>query len=216
MGTDNLFHRRKARKAADLKRQKAKRAPFAKVFIVCEGGKTEPNYFSGIKDHYELNSANIEVCTDGGSDPLGIYNFAMKRFKREKSAGDPFDKIYCVFDKDNRKNFAQALVAIRSANPKHVFFAIPSVPCIEFWFLLHYEYTTRLFSKCDQVIDALRCYLPDYTKGIRDMFPMLLENLESAKINAERAKNSAAKSGTDNPTTCVHQLVEFLQNIKNQ
>jgi hypothetical protein len=37
MGTDNLFHKRKARQAADLRRRKARREPYAKVLIVCEG-----------------------------------------------------------------------------------------------------------------------------------------------------------------------------------
>jgi len=46
MGTDNLFHKRKAKKAVDLARRKALRAPYAKVLVVCEGEKTEPYYFN--------------------------------------------------------------------------------------------------------------------------------------------------------------------------
>ena len=45
MGSDDLFHKRKAKQTRDLKRKKDKRAPYDKVLIVCEGGKTEPNYF---------------------------------------------------------------------------------------------------------------------------------------------------------------------------
>lgn len=37
MGTDNLFHKRNAKKAAELKRGKVKREAYAKVLIVCEG-----------------------------------------------------------------------------------------------------------------------------------------------------------------------------------
>lgn len=51
MGTDNLFHKRKAKKAGDLARRKARRAPYAKELIVCEGEKTEPYYFKSLKDH---------------------------------------------------------------------------------------------------------------------------------------------------------------------
>ena len=221
MGTDNLFHKRKAIKVKDLKRRKAKRDPFAKVLIVCEG-KTELLYCNGLKDYYKLNSTNVEVCADGGSDPLGISKFAFMRYRQEKSAGDPFDKVYCVFDKDNHKNFSQALDAIRDANPKNMFVAITSVPCFEFWFLLHYKYTTKPFhalsraSACDQVIDELKIYLPEYAKRADNMFPMLLDHLEFAKINATRVTRSATESGTDNPSTQVHQLVDFLQNIKNR
>lgn len=47
MGSDQLFHRRKAKKAAALRREAQKRAPYDLVLIVCEGGKTEPNYLAG-------------------------------------------------------------------------------------------------------------------------------------------------------------------------
>jgi hypothetical protein len=59
MGTDNLFHKRKARRASELTRRKTRRESYAKVLIVCEGEKTEPLYFNDLKDHYGLNSANI-------------------------------------------------------------------------------------------------------------------------------------------------------------
>jgi hypothetical protein len=54
VGTDNFHHKRKAKLAKDLQRRQARRAPYEKVLIVCEGGKTEPNYFTELRDHYEL------------------------------------------------------------------------------------------------------------------------------------------------------------------
>ena len=45
MGSEDLFHKRKAKSAEQLERRKAKRSPYEKVLIVCEGEKTEPNYF---------------------------------------------------------------------------------------------------------------------------------------------------------------------------
>jgi len=42
MGSDDLFHKRKSRKVAALRRQEHKREPYDLVLIVCEGGKTEP------------------------------------------------------------------------------------------------------------------------------------------------------------------------------
>lgn len=43
MGTDNLFHKRKERKAESLRRRRTMKAPYDVVLIVCEGEKTEPN-----------------------------------------------------------------------------------------------------------------------------------------------------------------------------
>ena len=40
MGTDDLFRKRKAKNARRLQRRAAKRDPYIKVLIVCEGEKT--------------------------------------------------------------------------------------------------------------------------------------------------------------------------------
>lgn len=220
MGTDDLFHKRRAKKASELTRGKAKRAPYAKVLIVCEGEKTEPHYFNGLKDHYGLNSANVEICGDCGSDPLSIIRQAKQRYREEKDAGDAFDKVYCVFDKDAHTHYTQGLDVIRGATPKGVYIAITSVPCFEYWLLLHFNYTTRPYdtltgnSSCNQVLTELRGYIPNYAKGASDTFPALIGKLDFAKNNAARAIREAEANHTDNPTTRVHELVEFLQNIK--
>ena len=65
MGSDNLYHKRKAKKAKDLARRKSKRAPYDKVLIVCEGEKTEPNYVIIVKHrNFDALSANIlsDLC----------------------------------------------------------------------------------------------------------------------------------------------------------
>ena len=220
MGTDNLFHKRKARKARDLARRKGRRAPYDKVLIVCEGEKTEPHYFNELKDHYGLNSANIEICGDCGSDPLSIIHYAKKRYRAERDAGDAFDKVFCVFDKDTHANYQQGLDEIRRATPKDVYVAITSVPCFEYWLLLHFKYTTRPYgqmegnSACNQVITDLKEYMPKYTKGNTGIFPELLGQLDFAKKNAEHALQHATNTLTDNPTTKVHEILTFMENIK--
>lgn len=88
MGTDNLFHKRKAKSAKGLQRRAAKRDAYAKVLIVCEGEKTEPHYFHGLRNYYGLNTANVEVCGESGSDPNSVVRFAKQRFREEKDAGD--------------------------------------------------------------------------------------------------------------------------------
>ena len=56
MGNDNLFHKRKERKAESLRRRRAQKSPYDVVLIVCEGGKTEPNYFAELKKTpYRIN-----------------------------------------------------------------------------------------------------------------------------------------------------------------
>lgn len=220
MGTDNLFHKRKARQVRELVSRKERREPYAKVLIVCEGEKTEPHYFNELKDHYGLNSANIEICGDCGSDPLSIIRHAKQRYREEKDAGDAFDNVFCVFDKDTHAHYQQGLDTIRSATPKNGYVAITSVPCFEYWLLLHFNYTTRPYdslpgnSACNQVLTELKSYMGGYTKGSGNTFTTLLEQLDFAKHNATRALHDAETNHTDNPSTRVHELVDFLQNIK--
>ena len=218
MGTDDL-HKRKAKKASELARRKARRKPYAKVLIVCEGKKTEPNYFNDLIDCYRLNSANVEVYGHG-ADPLKIFDYAKQRYKEEKNAGDPFDNVYCVFDKDAHANYRPGIEAIRSATPKKVYIAITSVPCFEYWLLLHFTYTTKPYnalsgnSACNQVLTNLKIHM-NYEKGGKKIFSQLIDRLNYAKGNAACALKEAEEGNTDNPTTHMHELVEFLQNIKH-
>ncbi|MES9859108.1 MAG: RloB family protein [Sedimenticola sp.] len=221
MGTDNLFHRRKGKNAGDLARRKDRRAPYAKVLIVCEGEKTEPYYFNGLKDHYGLNSANVEVSGDCGSAPSSIYSYAKQRYREERDAGDPFDRVYCVFDKDTHTTYQQAVDDIARSTPKSTFLAITSVPCFEYWLLLHFTYTTKPYaalpgnSAGHQVLTELTGYMPGYAKGDGDTFSALIDQLDFAKSNAAHTLLTATANHTDNPTTRVHKLVEFLQKIKS-
>jgi len=66
----------------------------------------------------------------------------------------------------------------------------------------------------DRMIDELRKYMPDYQKGDGAVFDKLIGQLPQAKAFAERSLNAARVNETDNPSTLVHELVEYLQGIK--
>lgn len=221
MGTDNLFHKRKARSAKQLSRRKAKRSPYAKVLVVCEGSKTEPFYFKGIQEYYELSTTNVEITGETGSSPKSIWEYARQRYREAKDAGDEFDKVFCVFDKDNHDGYYETCQEIDTAVPKNTFYYITSVPCFEYWLLLHFIYTTKPYesllgnSSAEQVLSDLKNYIPDYKKGDRGVFLDLLEQLPQAKAYAQKTLDVTRESGTDNPSTKVHQLVDFLQKIKD-
>ena len=70
-------------------RQGPKREPYEKVLIVCEGTKTEPNYFNGLKNHLRPTSANV-VIAGKGATPLKIISEAEKRYKKESGKGESF------------------------------------------------------------------------------------------------------------------------------
>ena len=221
MGSKDLFHKRKAKASADLGRKKAKRSLYDKVLIVCEGEKTEPNYFRGLISHYELNSANVAIDGRCGSSPKSVYKRTLDLYTIEKNKGDPFDRVYCVFDKDTHTTYVETVASINSKKPKDVFFHVTSVPCFEYWILLHFDPTTRTFqstsnySAADNVIRELKQYLPDYEKGNTGLFDSLFPQLDFALANATRVNRQADHNETDNPTTQIGVLVEYLRNLKS-
>lgn len=218
MGTNNLFRKRRGKGPRDLRRHKPYRKPYAKVLVVCEGENTEPHYFNGLINHYGLSSAAVKVCGgECGSDPFSIFRHAQKRYRDERGSGDPFDRVYCVFDKDAHGTYKKALDSIKRARPKDKFFATNSVPCFEYWLLLHFQFTTKPYealpgnSACNQVLTVLKTHMPRYSKGDSDSFLVLEEKLDAALKNANRALRDARNQKTDNPTTRVHELVEYLR-----
>ena len=221
MGTDNLHHKRKkAKSAKQLRRRQPRRAAYEKILIVCEGEKTEPYYFEGAREYYGLSTVNVKVSGDSGSDPLSVVRFARQRYREEKDAGDAFDKVYCLFDRDSHSTFAQAVDMLEAVTPKETFFAIPSIPCFEYWILLHFDFSTQPFtdlpgaSAGEQVLRQLKSYMPEYEKGLRTVFSDLIGQLGFAINNARRVIKESEQTGSDNPSTRVHELVCYLQRLK--
>lgn len=223
MGTDDLFHKRKQRRAASLQRKRARQAPYDRVLIVCEGAKTEPNYLREIRDAYRLSTANIDICGEEcGSDPLSVVNYAIRKFRQDPD----YDRVYCVIDRDKHATFDAAMDKLRQTKlGKNVSFAaITSVPCFEIWLLLHFCYTTRQFcapgnaSNCELVIAELnkRERIPGYNKGARNIFVLTKENLPDAIKHARRLQQHNEATGANNPATNMHELVEYLISLNTR
>jgi len=219
MGSDDLFRKRKERNKDSLHRRKAKRNPYETVLIVCEGGKTEPQYFSKLRSDLKLNSLNVVITGECGSDPCSVVNHAIKK---AKSDGD-YDRVFCVFDKDRHPNYSDALAKIQHTRLKkhQQIEAITSVPCFELWILLHFEYTTHPFdsigkrSICDSVVHCLKRYIPDYKKGRADIFHITKPYINTAIQNAKNTMVAAQSAKTNNPSTLVHELVQYLQKLNS-
>jgi len=215
---DQLFKRRKARTAHSLRRRQARRSSYDMVLIVCEGEKTEPNYFKGLIDDFRLNTANVVVAKKtGGSSPKTIVDFALKEYEKEEE----YDRIYCVFDKDRHSTYLSALDRIKRANLKegHSIIAITSVPCFEFWLLLHYVYTTKQFdthhgSICANVILDLRKHIPDYNKCNINIYQITRDRMDNAIEHSKKVLSHCKTGGTDMPSTKVHELVKYLKKLK--
>lgn len=223
VGSDQLFHKR--REAKDLKRRRAQRNPFPSILIVCEGEKTEPHYLEEIRDHLKLASTTFKIV-DGdecGNTPDRIVGYALGKYK-EKAC--KYDQIFCVFDKDRHTHFDTVLLQIRQTRKikNRSIEAITSIPCFEVWVLLHFRYTTKQFvpgeargSICNEVIQEVKkCPgLSNYSKSAGNLFAQLRNNLPTALDHAHRLEQDNKTTGSNNPSTQIHQLIRHLCHLRD-
>jgi hypothetical protein len=181
------------------------REAYDSVLIVCEGGKCEPSYLTRLRDVHRLSNANIRITPANGTDPLSVVAFAKKEYNPEK-----FDRVYCVFDRDEHPSFDAALDEI---SKQEKFYAIISWPCFEFWVLLHFRYSAAPIHRAKALKDVIRCY-PTYSKGSKSVFDDLSPRLQAAITHAKRLVVENNKNGSTNPATRMHELVEYLINLK--
>ena len=188
------------------------REPYDRVLIVCEGEKSEPNYFREMVNRHRLSTANVEIVGIG-KDPRWIVNRAKELKKQERLLGDQYDAVYCVFDRDQHVHFCSASKSAKSAGLE----LARSWPCFEHWLVLHFEYRRRPYRRSRRGTAAARClgelkrHLPGYTKHRAGVYDKLEEQLESAKANAKLAIVDVVKTGEPDPSTEVHLLVAYLQ-----
>lgn len=208
---------RKGRSRASYTRREPIREPYDHVLIVCEGGKSEPNYFKRFRVVYRLSSANVEIVSASGTDPISVVSHGEAEL-----ASNEYDKVFCVFDRDGHTNYDAAVrrIAESDAGMAYRLIAVTSWPCFEIWILLHFEYSSAPFSAvgsasaCDAVIAKVRNYFPAYAKGSDDVFDQLESKLHDAIENATRLQNYNTNSVSSNPATKIHELVNYLIQLK--
>lgn len=225
---DNAVLKRRAREEKKRMTEfKSKRKFF---LIVCEGEKTEPNYFESLKSSLPkgvLELTNIDI--DGtGKNTLSIVEEAKKlRNKYEEKYLRKIDKVWAVFDKDSfpAKNFNNAIN--RGENSK------PKVNCawtneaFELWYLLHFNYYNTGISREQyqnliekEVNKAANRTDFKYQKNSKEMFVVL--NKFGDQVNAIKNAEKLEKLYFDrsfsnhNPCTKVHKLINELNELSEE
>lgn len=215
------------RHAERLKRKKATKKGYDRILVVCEGSKTEPNYFNEIRAHYKLHTASVKVLPSlAGTSPIQIVDYAHELFDK----GNPqlkiirraFEQVYVVFDRDehlsyhNALNRAVSLEKSKLLNDEKVpiiFRAIVSVPNFELWLLLHYKLISHVIDRTD-VIKQLKKEIRHYEKGKRGYFQETRDMLSVACENAEKLMARHSPYHGAEPYTNVCDLVNILKMLK--
>jgi hypothetical protein len=136
-----------------------------------------------------------------------VIECAVQLRDAAKNQNDPFEEVWCVFDRDEHQKIDEALVRARDCKIRVAF----SNPCFELWLLLHHEYTSAYLER-DKAASLLKRHLPGYHKST-DVYDRLLPNQQAAIDSAQRLRQWHQEAGhkeTENPSTRVDILVAEL------
>jgi hypothetical protein len=175
---------------------------------VCEGKKTEPNYFLSFRVTNDVYGEGIET--------IRVVEEAVRR----NDADGPYTQIWCVFDRDDfpPDNFDNAIhmVQSRAADGFRVAY---SNEAFELWYLLHFEYLdaavrrTHYIEKLDTLIGR------KYKKGDIEIYDLLQKHGDEDRA-IRFAQRLRGQHGEDTPCsrrcpeTTVDLLVQALREIQ--
>jgi hypothetical protein len=198
--------------------------------IVCEGTKTEPNYFESLKKSLPkgiLELANIDI--DGtGKNTLSIIEESIKHRKcYEEKYLRKIDKVWAVFDRDSfpAVNFNNAIYKGENSKPK--------INCawtneaFELWYLLHFSYYNTGLSRSQykkllekEINKTYKKKDFIYLKNSKEMFSILeiYGNLDFAIENAKKLEllYTDKNYSNHNPCTKVHKLIQELLKLSKK
>lgn len=210
---DNALQKRFAKQA---KRRKT-RELVTYFLIVCEGEKTEPNYFKSFPKKIGRFIYDIEF-EGGGISTLKVVEKAIEL--RDKSK-QKYDRVWAVFDKDSFKanSFNSAILKANANNINCAW----SNEAFELWYLLHFHNRITAMSR-DEYKNAIEEIVNTklgkkkntfkYKKNDIGMYALLNQvgNQTSAiKWAKDMANvNTGEKFANYNPQTMVFKLVEEL------
>ncbi|WP_189702677.1 RloB family protein [Subsaximicrobium wynnwilliamsii] len=189
--------------------------------ILCEG-ETEENYFTGLvtqeKYRRKFSSIDVQIVKPKDHSPLGLVNEAKLKIKEAKREKNPYDFIWVIFDRDGHAKIPEAFETARTSTPEIKI--VYTKPCFEFYVLLHFEKTTKPFTKCDDVISYInKKYQVDYKKA-SNLFDLLLTQKETGLSNGDWVVNqfedeiaSGKKIYELSAFSNVHVLVEYLYSL---
>ena len=208
-----------------LRRPKIQYSPRAVTLIVCEDGKSSPQYFKQFRKAEGLTSTEIEVIgQECGNAPISVIDCAknkkdtQKKIARRNPDVKCYDKIYCVLDVEAPGQHESLNRAINKAKANKII-VILSNPCFEYWFLLHFEKASKPFQKSSDAESSLKIYIPNYKKGDDSTFNLVYPHTSIAIENAEqviREKGWGEDLRECNPSTHVYKLIQYLQYIATQ
>ena len=164
-------------------------------FLISGGKNTERWYFAHIND---ITDYKFNIIPKYFGDESGYTEVFPNRIKSilEKNVDA---KIFCVFDWDtifdnetNKEKHRAFEEELQSEIENGTVILCPSMPSIEYWFLLHFENHTNLIKSCGKKLQSLLSshMMPYFTGSDKKLLNLLKDN--NYIKNGEWVKNLCA------------------------
>jgi len=195
-----------ARKEKNLRGYSSRKVNIREIkqrfLIVCEGAKTEPNYFK----NFRVPKTVIDV-KGVGENPSRLVQSAIDL---NAEADEEYDQVWCVFDRDDwpPQDFNNAIHKAENHNLKVAY----SNEAFELWYVLHFEFLNTGIPRDDYIKKMTKFLGKKYQKNSDTIYDELQNRQETAITNAKKllASYNVSNPGQDNPSTTVHLLVKEL------
>ena len=199
-------------------RKQGTRDQIVRFLIVCEGEKTEPNYFRAFTERWsEVKEIKVAGC--GCSTCQLIIEAKKLREKLERERMVPFDRVWLVFDKDEFKDFNKAIADAKKEGMNCAW----SNQAFELWYVLHFQYLDTGVDRKqyiemieDKVRKSSKSKTFKYKKNDVGFYQILQKhgNEEQAIKRAQKLRKIRGEKknyATHNPRTEVDLLVDELR-----
>lgn len=189
----------------------AAHAPKRRQILVFTEGETEVDYLTA---YWRDNANKVTVTIDAfhGSPKSLVDRAATAKRSDARSAkrggGRPFDEIWCVFDCDEHPFVPEAL---QKAADNGIGVAY-SVPCIELWFVLHFEDQQAHIERGPAQARS-KTLLGSQKRLGRDEARELAGRFEDAKARAQALELKHDGDGSPvhtNPSSTIWRLVDRI------
>lgn len=198
-----------------------------KMFIFCEGDKTEPLYISSyIDDKVKTKTKVIKIPKTKKNTPVQLVEEAISVKKSNKSISG--DEFWVVYDREAIAKYPNSKhdEAAKKARNNGINIALSNV-CFEFWILLHFEklsltkpYSSYLDlmknSKLKQYLNGVG--IASYDKGSDDLYLRVKAGLDMARkraplINQQSLASCPLQNAAPhhlNPYSSVYKLLDAI------
>lgn len=189
--------------------------------IVCEGEKTEPNYFASIKKLLPRGIIEFIHIQGTARNTKSLVDWTEKFRDKQAQNNIKYDQTWAVFDKDSflPQDFDNAIN--KGENMSDKINCAWTNEAFELWYLLHFEYISAGMSREDYE-PRLEEWLTKkmgkpfkYEKNLPNMYEILQEfgKPKQAILWAEKLEKSYEDKqfSTHNPCTKVHHLIKALE-----